>query len=82
VSAINDPLAKSLTDSQQDAGKHSSPTPWPLSLSCRRRRVVLKVGLLSLTLKVPGVQSALSRSLNALAVSGFVHLTLATTNSV
>ena len=60
------------TDCRQDAARPSFPTPWLSSPSCRRRRAVLKVELLSLTRGEPGVPIVSSRSLNALAVS--IHL--------
>ena len=65
-------FAQCSIDCQQDAAKPSFPTPWPSSLNCRRRRVVPKVELLSLTRREPGVPIVSSRSLNALAVS--IHL--------
>jgi len=57
------------TDCRQDAARPSFPTPWLSSPSCRRRRAVLKVELLSLTRRELGVRIVSSRSLNALAVS-------------
>ena len=57
------------TDCRQDAARPSFPTRWPSSLSCRKRRVARKVGLLSLTRKGLGVPIVSSRSLSVLAVS-------------